>query len=155
MDVGGCGWTRMDTDVRGWTQMYADGCGWARMDMDDGAGEYQVECKGKKDSLDGWGETSAWLSPMTLEKVVVIDVQWWRRLIVDVRTVESPTLSLPFIETYTYLPYLCTEYPYISTDSFLSVRGRFSPQYFAPDTEVRHLVTSLLYLGTNLLLSCL
>ena len=64
--------------------------------------------------------------------------------------VERPTLSLSFIDTYTYLPYLCTEYPYISTDSFLSVR-HFSPQCFAPDTEVRHLVT-FIYL---VLTSCL
>ena len=55
--------------------------------------------------------------------------------------VERPTLSLSFIDTYCYFPYLCAEYPYISTDSFLSVRGHFSPQCFAPDTEVRHLVT--------------
>ena len=35
--------------------------------------------------------------------------------------VERATLLLTFIDTYSYLPYLCTEYPYISTDSFLSV----------------------------------
>ena len=35
--------------------------------------------------------------------------------------VERATLSLTFIATYTYFPYLCAKYPYISTDSFLSV----------------------------------
>ena len=39
--------------------------------------------------------------------------------------VESPTLSLPFIETYTYLPYLCAEYPYISTQYFRSFKDAF------------------------------
>ena len=39
--------------------------------------------------------------------------------------VESPTLSLPFIETYTYLPYSCTEYPYISTQYFCSFEDAF------------------------------
>ena len=61
--------------------------------------------------------------------------------IVGRQCVERPTLSLSFIDTYCYFPYLCTKYPYISMDSFLSVQGRFSPQCFAPDTEVRHLVT--------------
>ena len=83
--VDGRGWMWVDVDGCGYTRMDVDGCGWVRMDVDDDAGEYWVKCKGKKDSLDGWGETSAWLSLMTLEKVVFIDVQWWRRLIVDVR----------------------------------------------------------------------
>ena len=42
-----------------------------------------------------------------------------------VSIVESPTLSLPFIETYTYLPYLCAEYPYISTQYFRSFKDAF------------------------------
>ena len=70
------------------------------------------------------------------------------------RNVERATLLLTFIDTYTYFPYLCTEYPHISTDSFLSVRGRFSPQCFAPDTEVRHLVT-FFYLVLTYYLVCL
>ena len=37
----------------------------------------------------------------------------------------SPTLSLPFIETYTYLPYSCAEYPYISTQYFHSFKDAF------------------------------
>ena len=39
--------------------------------------------------------------------------------------VESPTLSLPFIETYTYLPYSCAKYPYISTQYFRSFKDTF------------------------------
>ena len=41
------------------------------------------------------------------------------------RSVESPTLSLPFIETYTYLPYSCAEYPYISMQYFRSFKDAF------------------------------
>ena len=54
------------------------------MDVDDGAGDYRVECKGEKNSPGAWGSTSAWLIPTALE--IVVDVQWWWRLTVDVRT---------------------------------------------------------------------
>ena len=43
----------------------------------------------------------------------------------NVYDVESPTLSLPFIKTYTYLPYSCAEYPYISTQYFRSFKDAF------------------------------
>ena len=69
--------------------------------------------------------------------------------------VERATLSLTFIDTHCYFPYLCAEYPYISTDSFLSIQGHFSPQCFAPDTEVRLLVTSFIYLVLTYYLVCL
>ena len=54
--------------------------------------------------------------------------------------VERATLPLPFFDTNSYLPYLYAKYPYISMDSFLSIRGHFSPSH-------------ILLLSTNLLLS--
>ena len=53
--------------------------------MDDGAGDYRVECKGKKNSPGAWGSTSAWLIPTALE--IVVDVQWWWRLTERMRCV--------------------------------------------------------------------
>ena len=73
---------RVDVGGRGWMWVGVDGT-W--MDGDADVGDYRVECKGNKTYL-MYGGQPACDCPMTLKIVVVIVVQWWRRLTVDVQT---------------------------------------------------------------------
>ena len=88
-----------------------------------------------------------------------IDAQDGQQLVDDELTdemdefVESPTLSLPFIDTYTYFPYVCQVSLHKHGQFFVRLRTLFT-SVFCTNTEVRHLVT-FFYLVLTYYLVCL